>query len=254
MGMLATGSGAAFTSAAFQDQVDPTSDLRVAVEENLVVKKGAGFDTTNSEYTDNSDFFDSGQTDDSSGGAFENDDTPLAYVNDQKNGSLVIKAAQNLGVSSFTFSEIIQVENTLNTSVDVGIAYDRNNGQYGNDVENGGLTYEQGQQVYQFEASSIGGGTPNFTKDPNSSAPLMSPDPGNNGVTTGSNNSISNNKDKPATAVEVPAGTSLQIDLVVDTQTHETDIKDEASLSGGFGTSIATVDIMDKITVGTFDL
>jgi hypothetical protein len=249
---LATGSGAIFSSAAFSNSVSPTSDLRVVVEENLEVRKGPGFAAADPEYTNESAFFDGTDIDDSASGAFNSSDTPLAYVNDDVNGNLVIKAAQDVGVSSFTFSEIIAIDNQTADDVDVGIAYDRgaSPSQYGDDVEGGNLGYDVAQRVYQFQANSLtSGDSINYASG---SGSLISPDPAGPGV-TGSNNTISNNNDRPAAAVTIPSGDTLSIDLVVDTASDETALEDEAGLSGGFGEERGTVDILDAITVGTFD-
>ena len=249
LGALAMGSGAAFTSAAFQNSVAPESDLRVVVEENLEVRKGPGFDDSDPEYIDDPDFFDGGDIDES--GAFEEDETPLAYVNDDVNDDLVIKAAQDVGVSSFRFEEIIEISNQTTEAVDVGIAYDRDADQYGDDVDSP-LSFEVGQRVYQFEANELGdGSSPTFNAG---GGDLISPEPGADGVTSGSNDTIANDDDKPAAAVEVPEGETLSIDLVVDTGTDSDVIEDAAGLSGGFGEERGTVDILDEITVGTFDL
>ena len=252
LGALATSSGALFSSAAFSNSVSPTSDLRVVVEENLEVRKGPGFVAANPEYTNESVFFNGTDIDDSASGAFNSSDTPLAYVNDDVNGNLVIKAAQDVGVSSFTFSEIIAIDNQTADDVDVGIAYDRgaSPSQYGDDVEGGNLGYDVAQRVYQFQANSLtSGGSINYASG---SGSLISPDPAGPGV-TGSNNTISNNNDRPAAAVTIPSGDTLSIDLVVDTASDETALEDEAGLSGGFGEERGTVDILDAITVGTFD-
>jgi hypothetical protein len=230
----------------------------VVVEENLEVRKGPGFDVTDSVYTNESAFFDGDDIDDSSGGAFNSSSPALAYVNDDVNGALEIKAAQNVDApSSVTFPEIIAIDNQTADDVDVGIAYDRgaSSSQYGDDVESGGLGYDLAQRVYQFQASSLATGSLNYPADPNSSAPLISPDPNGAGVTAGSNNSVSDDNDKPAAAVTIPSGNTLNIDLVVDiNSTDQTAIENEAGLSGGFGSDRGTVDILDAITVGTFDL
>ena len=253
LGALATGSGAIFSSAAFSNSVSPTSDLRVVVEENLEVRKGPGFDVTSSVYTNESAFFDGDDIDDSASGAFNSSSPALAYVNDDVNDNLVIKAAQNVGVPSFTFSEIIEIGNTTADPVDVGIAYDRgaSSSQYGDDVENGNLGYDVAQRVYQFQANSLDSG--NAVNYAAGSGNLISPDPNGAGVTAGTNNSVSEDNDKPAAAVTIPSGDILSIDLVVDTASDSTAIEDEAGLSGDFGSDRGTVDILDAITVGKFE-
>lgn len=237
---LAGGGGATITSAAFQDSVSPEADLRVVVDENLEVRKGVGFDTGDSKYTDDDDFFSGNDIDDE--GAFNGEDPPLAFVNDEVNDELVINTAVNLE-STVTFDEILEISNQTSAPVEVGIAYDRDAEQYGSDVGDGGdlISFETAQQVYQFEAND------------GDDEVLISPDPGEDGV-EGENDTIEEDEDKPAASVEIASGETLQIDLVVDTDTTDDDIESAVNENTGtFGETRSTVDILDEITVGTFD-
>jgi hypothetical protein len=271
--MLAVGSGSAFTSAAFQNSTAPTADLRVVVDQALTVERGDGFDKSNADNVNESQFFNGtntgsgGDIDDSSGAAFDGSSAPLAYVNKKVNGDLVIKAAQDVGLSH-NFEKILKISNDTNEDVDVGIAYDRSastapNNQYGAAIENdnvdlSGTPFSSSnnfaQKVYQFRANSLDNGSISYnaggiTND------VISPDPATSSPTqvSGSNNTVSNAEDLPAGALTIPAGDTLQVDLFVDA-TDADAIEAAASSQNAFGESRETVDIMDAITVGTLDV
>ena len=58
LGALAMGSGAAFTSAAFENSVDAGADMRVIVDERLIVRAGGLFDDLSAgEFDDSGDPF-----------------------------------------------------------------------------------------------------------------------------------------------------------------------------------------------------
>lgn len=278
--MLAVGSGATFTSAAFASSTTPTADLRVVVDQDLTVEQGPGFSDGNPDNTDNSDFFTGanedagGDIDDSSGGAFENDSLPLAFVNGDTNDNLVIKAAVSNG-GSHIFTELLQVSNDTSAPVNVGIAYDRGAGpgsdgsQYGQDISDdnvdlSGTSYSSAnaedfaQNVYQFRANQVNGSGVGGSDFANSTTPpsnVISPDPrvpgGTQGV-SGSNSGIGKQADLPAGAVTIQPGEDLTLDLVVDTSASDA-IEAAAQGSNTFGKTTSTVDILDEITVGTFD-
>ena len=256
LGLLATGSGATFTSANFQSSTTPDSDLRVLVEANLSF--GANPDLPDEDYyTDNPNLFDdtgsgdaSGQPDDGEGGAFEDGavSAPLGFV-DGANDDMTLKTLVNVG-ETHTFEEMFQLENNTNETLQVGIAYDRTatgrgngaNGQYGVDIDIGGeddeLDESEAQRIYQFQLAD---GT------------LLSPESGATGETGNSGGPIDiGADDAPANLTTLGPGESVNLDLVVDTATDEDDIEAAADIdlgSSAFGFQSDTVQIMEEITV-----
>lgn len=172
IGTLATGSGALFSSAAFENSTTPSADLRVVVEEALSFRPNP--DATDADNVLDSDefedFFDGEDIDDSDTGAFDGDvEPPLAATNGEPNENLELFAVAGLGDTA-TFSELFLLENDSTEAVAVGIGYDRNNsnfsttdadaGQYGDDIdvnENGGLTPVIPRSSYRFEVNGFDG-------------------------------------------------------------------------------------------------
>jgi len=218
MGALATGSGAVFSSAAFQSSTQPDSDLRVVVDQNLQFGANPDLDVSGrDDLTDNLGFFngDSGALNESSGGAFnEGNET-----------------------------------NGFDRTIEFGIAYDRNgdgggNGNYGSDValndsDSTTLKPNQAQNIYKFEANR------------NGSTTQISPEDGENGVSGSSSGvEISNASDQPASLVSAAPGENVTIDVTVDTETYEQKILDASDVDGAaFGFQTDTVQIMEAITV-----
>ena len=286
LGLLATGSGATFTSAAFQSSTQPESDLRVLVEQNLQFGANPNLPDTD-DYTGNPDFFnDDGTLDESDGGAFEDggDDsdsgedggntdedgdgrnegfersTPLAYV-DGVNDELTVKTVVDVG-TTHTFDRMFQLQNNTDTAIEFGIAYDRNNlgtgsdddgnGQYGEDIDTNNdnvdslLGPSNAQRIYQFQ---VNGPQSTFGGANNQ---LISPESEGEGVSGGVNNgtTISYKEDRPNSLVEVGPGDSVEIDLVVDTKTDKEDIKKASEIDPTqFGFQTDTVQIMEEITI-----
>jgi hypothetical protein len=226
------------------------------VDQALTAEKGPGFDPTDSKFVNESDFFNASDIDDSTGAAFDGEDTPLAYVNEDTNDDLVINAAVDVGDSGTvnpTFPELIKISNDTTEDVDVGIAYDRNASQYGDDINGTApLNYSFAQGVYEFQANSLtSGNTLNYAAG---SGATISPDSTNSTQVSGTNNTINNNGDLPAAAATIPAGDALTIDLVVNiSPSDRTDIENSVGGLTTFGSDRETVDIMDAITVGKFD-
>lgn len=287
LGLLATGSGASFTSAAFSSSTTPTADLRVVVDQELRVQRGPGFNTSDNDNTGTPGFFTNdndaagGNLNETSSGAFngnsDGESPPLAFVNGSTNENLVFKAAVE-GGTTHTFEELLEITNQTAEAVNVGIAYDRGSGpgsdnsQYGQDISDdnvdvGPLNYTDeedfAQNVYEFRANQIGSsgsfssvGSSDFANSTTPPNNVISPDPrvpsaSTVGVEGDSSNTISNDPDLPAGAVNIPAGEKLTIDLVVNTNDSEA-IKAAAPGSNAFGSSTSTVNILDAITVGTF--
>lgn len=253
LGLLATGSGATFTSAAFTDSTAADADLRVVVDQNLTVRPGPAFNNADqkADFTNNTDFFDGQDINDTAdgGGAFDpngdDESLPLASATGE-NDNLSIKVAVPLG-SSATFSELLEIENELDSSVDIGISYDRNASpnQYGEDVDaaGGGLATNVAQRAYQFKVNSTGN--------------LISPDPADNDAVDdsgGNSPDIGNNDDLPADTVSISPGSSKKVDLVIDTSTDSGVINDEADINSNvFGFQRDTVQLINGLTIGTID-
>jgi len=149
----------------------------------------------------------------------------------------------------------------------VGIAYDRNNeefgtvaGQYGEDVlGTGELSPAVSRYSYRFEVSDT---ATFFSGDTDG---LISP--AENGDANGefsgnpvenaggTNESISDARDRPANGVTLGAGESVNVDLVVNTAKYEEEIINQADINedDGFSVQRDTVDLLDGITVGTLE-
>lgn len=312
LGLLATGSGATFTSAAFQSSTQQDSDLRVVVDQNLQFGKNPDLDPDDvSNITGDPDFFEDGELNEDDDGPFDqgnegngsdpsntngsdidgedgfdpnydNEDggfnegfepqLPKAFAG-TVDGEFTIKAAVQIGESA-RFEELLQVSNATDSTVQVGIAYDRTgqgvggNGNYGEDVEGSGLNTDldklkryEAQKIYQFQVSSGQGANYNPSND---NTPLISPAPGETGEDGSFNNEpIENSGDRPSNLVEVPPGEEVNIDLVVNTKDDtekvkgdlasedvEQDILDAADIDqGAFGFQTDTVQVIDVITV-----
>ena len=166
---------------------------------------------------------------------------PLAYVKGV-NDNLVVKAAVPVG-TTHTFDSLFRLSNTTGNTIEFGIAYDRNgdgnddNGNYGIDIDQDPLTYNQAQQIYQFERAG--------------NSNLISPEPNTSGEAGNySDVNITTPSDRPASLVEVSPGGQVNIDLSVDASTDEDDIREAAELDeAAFGFQTDTVQIIDVITV-----
>jgi len=276
LGLLATGSGATFTSATFQSTAPANSDLRVLVEQQGLEFEGNSAESGDPNAVDNPDFFaddPSGGLNETAGSAFDGTDAPLAYAAGS-NEDLRVKTLVPLGRTE-TFDALFKISNNSTDTVIIGVAYDRNNsdfdvnsdnsGQYGADVSVGGpggeLNDIDAQRIYQFsnapetdsdvEILSGGSGNPND---------LLSPPPNNSGVesTTGSEGTDIVDADLPANAAKIPSGSELVLDLTVDTSnTNESGLKDrieaEADIDeSALGLQQDTVQIIDGITIVSF--
>ena len=277
LGLLATGSGATFTSAAFQSTAAADSDLRVLVEQQGLEFTGDSANSGDPNTVDNPDFFEddpSGGLNETAGGAFDGDgpqdNAPLAYAAGT-NENLTVKTLVPLGEEE-TFDNLFEVRNNSDETVTIGIAYDRNNadfdagddsGQYGADINvgGGGLNENDAQSIYQFHKSpntdtdvTIYGPIDNQPTEPDS---LISPKSGNSGVEgTGPEGTNIVNADLPAHAAEIPSGSVLRLDLKVNAKTP-TDLSDRIDDravidDSALGLQQDTVQIIDGITVVSF--
>ena len=249
-GMLLTGSGIVGTSAALGSSVTAPGDFRVFSAEKLAVRAGAAFENPETDekfvaYDDSTDslFNNSGLNNISA------DDLPVATVNDERNDQLIIETAIALDDDGVRFEDILEVSNLGTVDKEVGISYDRQGGsgagagQYGGDVTVGGdhqteLTDVDVQQVYRFEATPDGAGSPI----------QLSPDPTEVG------------DDSPSNTIEIGAGETKSLTLEIDfggglyEPNSEKHIFDAADLGGAFTGSIDTIDMLDGITFGANDV
>lgn len=246
LGLLATGSGATFTSAAFSSQVSPTSDLRVVVERGLIVEPGKLFrtgDATSEVDPTAVNSVPNGETlreTASLFGGIGNDgledidvnDVPAAATNDATNDDLSLEVATRLQVDGRIGSEeegFIQIRNETTTDREVAILFE----QFGTDTvgdqdERGGSVSEADVvDIYEFYDSN--------------------------------GNKISSNdvgdavaEQTVANTITVGAGDVEQVYLDYDTTVAADDIESAVSGSSGpFGGSSGTADLVDSIRVGT---
>jgi hypothetical protein len=259
LGTLAFGSGATLTAGSFNNSTQSASDMRVVVAENLEVRAGQAFNNDGTiksnhpdsngnpnnfvKYASNSSFFDAGP----SGGLedIDTDDLPVATVNrrDQNvNEDVKIQVATDVDTTSVTFHDILEIVNNGTDSVKVGISYDRDDNQYGDDVNVGGspqsdITQQTVQHVYRF----IGHGDGTFGSG------RISPNQ-------------SSQNDDPANVAQIDPGGTIPIDLKIDLSDMfdyinvKDNIKDHANPTGNpFQGRVDTVDMLDELTVGVED-
>ena len=233
LGALATGSGALFSSAAFSNTVNPSSDMRVVVEEdaNLLVEPGISFrdgsdpndsydstlDPTNGKFAgdNNNDFFSTGTpssgTSDALGSSIDLDDLPVAFVSNDTNGDISIQVAVQLGETA-SFEDLLQVTNNGSNAVDIGIKFSAfgvdttssNVGGGGDFSDQGGnVQIENAVGAYAFSAPSISTGSDQISTDANDFAGQTDPTVDSQKI--------------PSPALTVSGGgTTEQIDLDVD--------------------------------------
>jgi hypothetical protein len=260
IGSLASGSGAIATSAAIANTVQPTSQLNIVVDEQLRVRAGQAFSDDGSvkqEYADqyvpydtNQSFFD--EQDD----VLDNistGDLPVATVNGRDkniNGDVTVQAAINVDrdADTFTFEDILEIENYGGSSKSVGVSYDRDdttydpNGQYGEDVNVGDsasedkLTAHDVRAVYNIQVPD------RFTQ---TDGPIkISP-------------AAADEDDTPANYYSIDPTQTLQIDLQIDLSPYgnfvtfdpREGIQSAVDKSPTFSGTIETVDLLDAISV-----
>lgn len=270
MGLLAAGTGATFSSAAFQNSTTPSADLRVVVEESLNFRGNpdAGVDLADFapaeddivNVEDGDDFFDGNDIADGDGEVFEDIDTPLAATNLGANDGLEIFAVAGIGDEA-TFEELFVLENDSTEPVAVGVAYDRGNedfatdaapevGQYGDDVVFEGtnrLLPTIPRSAYRFVVNRFGDGSNptsnNFVGDgsgklispaENADGDLLDGESQNESSATfvGDDNGIEDFNDRPANAIVLQPGQEVTVDLEVDIE-FEGDVEDVIRSAAG---------------------
>lgn len=247
LGALATGSGAVFSSATFNNSVSPSSDMRVVVEEDLIVEPGILFRNG----SDADDTFDPGgatppgnETLFSDGGVFDGtsvdssltvpDDLPAASANDAVNDNLSLEVATSIGTTDqigTTSAGFIQIRNDTTENRDVAIRFD----EFGADTT--GDQDSNSGQVSESDVISI----------------YEFYDTSDNKISTDSVGSVPSDQ-TVANFVTVPSGTVEQVYLSFDTTVAESDIRNAVnSTSSPFGGGQDTVDLVDTLGVGTDD-
>ena len=244
LGALATGSGALFSSAAFSNAVNPSSDMRVVVDEKLTLEPGILFrDGSNDD-----DPFDPSASsppgsetlkDQSSDALFTDnttpgltgigvDDLPAAAINDEVDQNLAFQVAVALGETG-TIGDgsngVFQVRNDTSDSQDIAIRFDT----FGPDADGdtNDLSEQEAVDTFRFFDS---GDNQISTDDP-----TTSPQTVDNVVTVG-------------------PGTVEQIHVDYNTVTYQTELEDAANITGSNPFNQQdTVDLVDTIEVGIED-
>ncbi|WP_143420892.1 hypothetical protein [Halorubrum halodurans] len=247
LGLLASGSGATFTSAAFSSSTDPNSDLRVVAADGLVVEAGDAFaddgtvtQSPGSHGESYVDFDSKGDFFDGSGGLqdISTADIPVATVNprDQNtNGDVIVRKAVDFEYDTYEFTNILRLRNTgLKTVNDVAFKYE---GGYGSAVtdQTNNISEQLTQYMYRFLAEDRSG------------RPQISPNGGNS-------------SEDPAGQVDISPGEKLNVTLQLDYSSFSTfgvsvdpkqRIRDDTNTSGNpFTQGLDTVQLLQDIVVG----
>ena len=267
LGALASGSGAVATTASIVNSVESTSEIGLVVNERLEARAGTAFNDDGSvkspysgdyvKYDSNQNFFnDSNDTLDD----IDESEPPVATVSAREtdvNGDVKMQVAFPLDMVSdtFTFENILEIENYGGESQSIGIRYDRTdstydpNGQYGEDATNTSpgtntLTYHDIRWVYKFMIPD------KFT--PTTGPTLISPNY--------QSSSPSPSNDDPANYFSVNSGQTLQLDLKIDLDEYSflsidprVSIESEVDKSPSFTGTIDLVSMLDAITIETDD-
>ena len=254
MGMLAAGSGAAFSSAAFNNSVSPSSDMRVVVEEQLIVEPGIMFrDGSNADDTfdpstvgtgpNSENLYDNdgiggsgteifGGNNDDGLADITFDDVPAASANDDSNDNLSLEVATLLEVDDQIGSSsegFIQIRNDTSESQTVAIRFEEfGPGTGGSQDSKGGAVSESDVvSIYEFYDSS---------------------DSKISSVDTGS--AVADQT--VAGTVTISPGNVEQVYLDYDTTISTNDIKSAAGIGGNpFDDQQGTADLVDMLRVGT---
>ena len=250
LGLLATGSGATFTSAAFASQVSPASDMRVVVGQefsnSLRVEAGDIFRDGSGSFTENlSDAVKTTKRLDTGGTSFFTsddernpldtinvDDLPAAGANDGTNGGLGLAVAtkvgedETIGDGGSGDNGFIQVVNNTPDDHKIGIRF----AEFGEDVSTPGRDRDVSRQqvfdTYQFKSART-----------------------NQRI---SSNGFADGEQNIPNQLTIESGTTEQIYLEVDTKEHSDAILDATEVADSpFTNEQDTVDLVDSIRVGT---
>lgn len=236
MGLLAAGSGAAFSSATFQNSVDADADFRVVVEDNLIAEAGSGFrDGEDFNPGDGGLYRDIGSDSLFAGGDGEIDgsldeldpeDLPAVGANDGANSNLAFEVATKIDEEE-EFPGFLRIRNDGTEDKDVGITFN-----VSDTVADGGGPLTRGlvETTYQFDIDET----------------IISPNPGGNGA----------GDDEPANYITIPSGATENVRLTVDTTGQNSDdLTDGANLDDldpfSQDGEHAAIDLVDQIVIGT---
>jgi hypothetical protein len=225
LGALATGSGAAFSSAALQSTSTSNASFQVYTVQELNVRRGSSdHDRENNNISNASDL-------------------PQADVDgDTQGGDLDVNVATKNNASSQSLTHLLDVENNGTEAVNVAFGFDTFGSIVVNadSVESVGddeVTEDQVQGMYSFQVN---------TSD--SSGGITSDD--GTDISPGSSNAA----DTPQNYKTVPAGETLAIDLVVDAPSDVVSaINKVANPSGNpfDAENRADTTLVEEIVVGT---
>lgn len=260
LGMLAVGSGSVFTSAAFSDEVNPTSDMRVVVDEELTLepgvlfRDGSGVDddfdpaVANSSTNNGESIFNNSSTSLFGGNNnagledINTGDLPAASANDATNGAIELEVGIPLdddGQIGSSSAGVFQVINDTTSPQKIGIRFD----DFGADASFDGnnnpddLTGNEVFDTFQFVVGS--GPSTQISSD---------------GYSTPSPSSNINDQNLPNTTT-VSAGGDIQIYIEYDTTSSAAKGAIETAADGPGSSPFSspansTVDLVDTLDVG----
>lgn len=251
MGLLAAGSGAAFSSAAFANTVNPGADFRIVAASDLRVRRGPAFSEPEEDYV--VEDFDQVNGIDFSG--INPSDLPLAWANENDNDALDVELARLNNASEVVFEGLIEIVNEGDSDELVGISYQGgyDEGQVDTEEPDNATSGDQVsikdvQDMFRFEAQ--GGGSLAFGSDTQ-----ISPDSdtieGDEGSPEDYDTEDSN---EPANFIELAPGDIVTVDLITDLTGDQVSIVQEATDISGSpfdGNIDPGFRVLESITVGT---
>ena len=179
MGALAFGSGALFTSAAFESSVTPDADFRVVVDERLLVQAGAAFrgnqpDGTFDPGTDSTKFAGADGTErpifeDNTGlEGFNAFDLPKMSANGGDNDDLIVENAVLNEEGVINFKNSLQIRSQSDTSVIIGIEIQEYgaDGDFSSDSTGDHISRSRVRDIYKFWLHESDGSMYDGTPDP----------------------------------------------------------------------------------------
>jgi hypothetical protein len=270
MGLLAMGSGAAALSGAtLTNTVNPFARFNINVEGGLLVTRGLSFDGTStnstSDGTDNAgtvDFVEVADdaTDDAVATTLDFDQQAFEVAADAgENADLSIALAVPYGSlsggQSYTFPNLLQIQNNANSSKDVAIEFD--DGEGGTVADNDDHGFATGTQAdldgsgSAVSAVNATGGSGPTRLSFDEVASLFQFKAGGTAISPAGSTSAGNTNQDAANAVAIASGAtqqvSLTVDLHADIKTKLDAIVDENNLSVDSGQFA----LVEDIYVGT---
>lgn len=263
MGLLATGSGAAFSSAAFQNSVNPGADFRIVAAAQTIVRRGPAF-----EDGEDSELDDWAQDEFLNFDELNPGDLPAAGANENQNDGLDVSLARQNSASEIRFSNFLEIDNTGTTEVSIGTTYAIDDGgevsgyaqdgttgwfndDYVDDLGNDNLSRLDVLKMFKFEIP--GNRLGDLANESGGSNLLLSPSPDDaetNGWTDGT-------EEEPSDFVTLGAGESITVDLVTELTGDQVSIlaNEAASATGNpfNGNETDDFQLLDSVFVGTED-